>query len=215
MIAQTQYHILHCILSKRMKLAGILFFILISPNCFSQLGINFGLKAGVNFVNVTRTSGVDISDRRGYLLGGYIAPKPKKLVSFRSEFILSRQGYNYSTGSSSGNVDLDYLLLPQLLTINFTKFVQVHLGGQAAFLLNADVDSTGNGDSGSLLDYFNRFDYSLVAGAELFPLRKWLFVGARINVGLNNLSENGSGPNFIPGVDAKNNVVQIYAGIRL
>ena len=110
-------------------------------------------------------------------------------------------------------MNLDYLLLPQLITLNFGKKIQLHAGGQAAFLLNAKVDSTGGSSEGSLFDYFNRFDYGLVAGGEISPISGF-FVGSRINVSFNSVSKEGNRPNFIPGINAKNNVVQVYAGWR-
>jgi len=179
--------------------------------------LNIGVKGGINFANITSASSIKTSSSTGYMIGGYIAPKPKKTVGFHTEIILSRQGYNYKTNTNTGNVNLDYLLLPQLVTLNFSKRLQLHLGGQAAFLINASVDSTGSG-GGSLFDYFNRFDYGLAGGLELFPL-KGLFVGGRINVSLNRAnriaSQGGAWPNFIPRADARNNVVQLYAGWRL
>lgn len=182
--------------------------------CLSQLGI--GIKAGLNFADVKDATDINTNTRTGYMIGGYISPGKKKFLGFRSEIILSRQGYNYKTATNTGNVDLDYLLLPQLITVNFTKLIQIHAGGQAAFLLNAAVDSTGSG-SGSLFDYFHRFDYGVVAGAEIKPFFGF-FIGGRINVSLNNVNkeapQSGSWPNFIPRVDARNNVVQFYAGWR-
>lgn len=190
----------------------IIILLFLSPAMINaQLSI--AVKAGLNFANVTNASEVKASNRTGYLIGGYIAPKAKKLLGFRSEIILSRQGYDYKTNTNTGKVNLDYLLLPQLITLNFTKKVQLHVGGQAAFLLNAKVDSSNGNTGGSLFSYFNRFDYGLVAGGEISPLFGF-FIGARINVGLNNVSSEGNRPNFIPGVDAKNNVVQVYAGWR-
>ncbi|MGQ0738150.1 MAG: porin family protein [Bacteroidota bacterium] len=181
----------------------------------AQLGL--GLKAGLNFANVTNTTGFNNDSRTGYLIGGYFSPGKKKLMGFRSEIILSRQGYDYKSNTNTGNVNLDYLLLPQLVTLNFTKKFNVHAGAQAAFLLNATVDSTGSGNGGSLFDYFNRFDYGAVAGAEISPLLGF-FIGARMNISFNNANKEapvgGSWPNFIPRLDAKNNVVQLYAGWR-
>lgn len=184
----------------------------------AQLGINIAVKAGLNFANVTDAGGVNANSRAGYMIGGYFSKKPKKMLGFRSEIILSRQGYDYKTGTNSGTVDLDYLLLPQLITLNFTKKAQLHAGVQGAFLLNAKVDSAGNtGSNGSLFDYFNRFDYGVVAGGEVSPIFGF-FVGARINVSLNNVNKEapsgGNWPNFIPNVDVRNNVVQLYAGWR-
>ena len=85
------------------------------------------------------------------------------------------KGYNYKNNTNTGTVDLDYLLLPQLITFNFSKRFEVHLGGQAAFLMNAAVDSTG-GSGSSLFDYFNRFDYGVIGGLQIAPF-KGLFIG--------------------------------------
>ncbi|MBK7562601.1 MAG: PorT family protein [Chitinophagaceae bacterium] len=188
----------------------IIILLLLSPVLLNAQ-LRIGVKAGLNFANVTNASEIKAGNRTGYMIGGYIAPKPKKMFGFRSEIILSRQGYDYKT-SSSGKVNLDYLLLPQLITLNFGKKIQLHAGGQMAFLLNASVDSTGSG-SGSLFDYFNRFDYGLAAGAEIYPFMGF-FIGGRINISFNDISVGGIRPNFIPDINAKNNVVQLYAGWR-
>lgn len=184
---------------------------------FAQFAFNIGVKAGLNFANVTNATSINSENRTGYLLGGFIATKSKKLFGFRSEFILSRQGYDYKTNTNTGTVNLDYLLLPQLLTIRFSKFIQLQAGGQAAFLLNAKVDSSGGNGNGSLFDYFNRFDYAFVAGGEVSPISGF-FVGARLNTSFKKVTQEtpigGRWPNFIPTLDARNNVVQLYAGWR-
>ena len=194
----------------------ILVVLLFSPaTLFAQLGI--GIKAGLNFANVTSTAGINANNRSGYMVGGYISPKPKKLLGYRSEIMISRQGYDFKTNNNTGTVNLDYLLLPQLITLNFTKRFEIHAGGQIAFLLNAKADSSNN-NSGSVFDYFNRFDYGIVGGLQASPI-SGLFIGARINIGLNNINREqalgaGSPPNFFPREFVKNNVVQVYAGWR-
>lgn len=197
-----------------MRRIYFLLFLVLPGTGFAQFGWNIAVKAGINFANVTNASEVNADNRTGYMFGLYTTPKNKKTLGFRSEIMLSRQGYDYSTGTNTGTVDLDYLLLPQLITLQFTRFVQLHVGGQIAFLLNAKVDSTGGSGNGSLLDYFKRFDYGFVAGGEVFPF-KGLFAGTRVNISLDNITIKSNRPNFIPDIDAKNNVVQVYVGIRL
>lgn len=193
----------------------IFLFMLVCFPLMLSAQIKIAVKAGLNFANVSDPAGINADSRTGYMLGGYIAPKPKGIFGFRSEILLSRQGYNYKTNTNTGHVDLDYLLLPQLLTINFTKKANIHAGPQIGFLMNAGVDSTGN-SGGSLLQYFKKVNLSLAAGAEVSPLFG-LFFGARVNVGMNNTNDgtNSGNPNFIPRVNMKNNVVQVYVGWRL
>lgn len=198
-----------------MKKVVLLLFLFASLGCGAQL--TAGVKAGLNFVNVTNTVGIQADSRSGYMIGAFLSPKPKKLFGFRTEVLLSRQGYDYKNGTSTGSVNLDYLLLPQLLTINFTKRAEAHIGGQLAFLLNAGVDSTGGGSNSSLFDYFNRFDYGLAGGLQVSPF-SGLFIGARMNISLHNLNKEQPlgtpSPRFVPKEFIKNNVVQLYAGWR-
>jgi hypothetical protein len=184
---------------------------------FAQIG----LKAGLNFANVTKTSSIDNSSQSGFHGGIVITPHSKGLMGYRTEILFSRQGYNFKTSTNTGNVNLDYILLPHLMAINITKFFQIQVGGQMAFLINATADSTNNtGGSnnpyGELMDYYNKFDFGLGGGIEVHPL-KGLLVGARLNISLTNLykiPESGQVPSFIPTVDVKNNLFQIFAGWR-
>lgn len=189
--------------------------LLLLPLC-AGAQIQIGIKAGLNFANVTNTAGINADSRTGYMIGGFIAPKPKGFFGFRSEIILSRQGYDYKSNTNTGHVNLDYLLLPQLFTLNFTKKAQLHAGPQFGFLMNAAVDSSGGSSGGSLFSYFNRFNLGLAGGAEVSPLFG-LFFGARMNLSLSNMNSNTSSgnPNFIPKANIKNNVVQVYVGWRL
>jgi hypothetical protein len=193
------------------KLIFCLFFL--TP-LYSFGQIKVGVKAGLNLVNVTETSELDTKLYTGYFIGGYISPKQKGILGYRSELILSRQGYNYKTNTNTGKVDLDYLLLPQLLVLKFTKKFQVHVGGQIAFLLNAQVDSTSGDSHGSLFSYFSRFDYGAVAGFEVSPLSGFV-TGSRLNISLPDIGKkNESAPNFISKDLIRNNVLQVYIGWR-
>lgn len=195
----------------------IFVFLLVFPVCiFAQIG----LKAGLNFANVTKASSVNNSSRSGFHAGIFLAP-PSRVLGSRTELLFSRQGYNYKTGTNTGNVNLDYIMLPQYMTINITKYFQIQLGGQMAFLLNAKVDSSASNESSAsgnkIMDYYNKFDYGYGGGIEIHPV-KGLLIGARVNISLGNLYKNigdtsgGAKPSFIPKVDVKSNVFQVFAG---
>lgn len=189
----------------------------------SQGGIyaQIGIKAGLNFANVTRASSINNSSSSGFHAGIFIAPSSKKIIGSRTELIFSQQGYNYKTNTNTGKVNLDYIMLPQFMTINITKYFQIQLGGQMAYLLNAKVDSSNNKDNVSgnkTLALYNRFDYGYGGGIEVHPV-SGLLIGARVNISLGNLlpdssSYSGSSPSFIPKVNVKNNVFQIFVGWR-
>lgn len=188
----------------------------------SYLFGQIGLKAGLNFANVTKASSINNNSRSGFHAGLFLGSS-KRIIGSRTELIFSRQGYNYKTSTTTGNVNLDYIMLPQYMSINITKYFSIQLGGQMAILLNAKADSS-NGTSGSgsgepyakMMDYYNKFDYGYGGGIEIHPL-SGLLIGARVNISLSKLYDfssyaSGDSPSFIPKVDVKNNLFQIFAG---
>lgn len=177
-----------------------------------------GVKGGINFANVTKVSSINNTSRSGFHVGAFISPLSRGLFGSRTELIYSRQGYDYKTNTNTGNVSLDYITLPQMMTINLTRLFQVQLGGQVSYLLNADVDSTGGTGGGTvnaLMDYYNRLDFGLSGGIEIHP-KKNLLLGARMNIGLTKLYKDaapGSGsPSFVPKEAVKNNLFQVFIG---
>lgn len=192
----------------------MLFLLLVSPCCmFAQ----FGAKAGLNFANVSKASSINSSSRSGFHAGLFIAPVSKKIFSSRTELLFSRQGYNYKTSTNTGNVNLDYIQMGQLMSINITKYLSLLFGAQTAYLVSARVDSSngGNGTGNAIMDLYNRIDYGYALGAEVHPF-KGIIIGARYNVSLAKVYkdiQNFQRPSFTS-EDAKNNVVQLFAGWR-
>ena len=194
-------------------------------------GIGFGIRGGFNFANVTNASSINATSLAGYHFAIFLAPQSKSVLGSRTELIYSRSGYNYASDTAGGSVNLDYIMLAQYMAIHITKFVEIDLGGQTGYLLNAKVDSskqvnTGNAEANAAINYYNRFDAGFGFGAEIHPFMG-IIVGARYNISLTNLYKNefssvsmGSGgqpPSFVPstsGLNFKNNIIQLYAGYR-
>jgi hypothetical protein len=180
----------------------------------------FGIKAGLNFAKVSNASSINSSNKSGFHAGLLLAPPSKKIISSRTELVFSRQGYDYKTSSNTGNVDLDYIQMGQLASINITKYVSLLLGAQTAYLISAQADSTKNsggtgGSYNSIMNLYNRIDYGYALGAEVHPVMG-LIIGARYNVSLSKVYKDLQSfqmPSFTS-EDAKNNVVQIFAGWR-
>lgn len=191
----------------------------------SSLGI--GLKAGLNFADITNASAINSKSQTGYHAGVFL-DIGSKLFGSRMELLYSRQGYDYSYGSSSGSVKHDYIAMAQLLAINITRFVQVQVGMQLGYLLHAKIDSsqtTGNASVDNLLSYYNRFEYALAGGLEIHPIAGFL-IGARYTTSLSDLykqpssvSPQGTGyyqliTSGSGSVNFKNNIIQIFIGYR-
>lgn len=183
--------------------------------------IGIGLKAGLNFANVTSTASLNNSSRTGFVAGIFLAPSSHGILGYRTELLFSRQGYDYKNNRNTGSVNLDYILFTHLFTINITKFVQLQLGGLTAFLINAKADSSQSSQSLNPytrdLDFYNKFDYGATGGIEIHPVLG-LLIGARYNYFFGDLYKmpaSGSGfqqPSFIPTVNVKNNLLQVFVG---
>jgi hypothetical protein len=176
-----------------------------------------GVKAGLNFSNVSNTSSISHSNETGYNIGVSLVPKSKSIFSSKTELIFSKQGYNYSTNSLRGTADLLYIMLPTYMCINITRFFQIHIGAQMAYLINAKADSTTTSGSTypfpDAVQYYNRFDYGLGGGVEIHPF-KGLLIGTRMNISLAKLYSDATSGQFpsLASVDVKQNLFQLYAG---
>jgi Outer membrane protein beta-barrel domain len=187
--------------------------------------IGIGLRAGLNFANITHASDLNSSSQTGYHIGLFFSPPGRILASY-TELVFSRQGYDAATGENSASTKLDYLYFQQLVAINITKYVQLQLGGYSGYLLNAKkdssssqtaLDSAGLGSYGSLLSSFNRFDYGVTGGLEIHPIGG-LLIGARYNLSFNGLYKQAftlqPGSASSPTINPKNNVIQLFVGYR-
>lgn len=186
--------------------------------------LGLGIKAGLNFTNITSASSISNSSETGYQVGIFLDPSTKSILGSRTELLYSHQGYNYATGQTTGKIFLDYLMLAQLMSINITHFFQIQIGTQIAYLLSAKDDnnlpSTGNASADALLNYYNRIDFGFSGGLEVRPFMG-IIVGARYNLSLTNLykipdTENIP-PSYVPtssDLNFKNNLVQVYVGYR-
>ena len=189
-----------------------------------SLGI--GIKAGLNFTNITSASDISNSSETGYQVGLFLDPSTQSILGSRTELVFSHQGYNWSTGQTTGKTFLDYLMLAQLMSINITRFFQIQVGTQIAYLLSAKVDSnkqsTGYAPADQILDYYNRFDFGFSGGLEVRPFMG-IILGARYNFSITNLykiptsTSSQPPPSYIPStsdINFKNNLVQVYVGYR-
>ncbi|MBZ5857704.1 porin family protein [Flavihumibacter profundi] len=188
--------------------------------------LGLGIKAGLNFTNITSAAEINNTSETGFQVGIFLDPSSRKILGSRTELVYSSQAYNYSTGLTTGNVKLNYVMLSQLMAINITRFFQIQLGGQIAYLLNAQADNskmtTGIASIDNALSYYNRIDAGFGFGLEVRPF-KGILVGARYNISMTNLykmpdtSMIQDNPNYVPsgsGLNFKNNLLQFYIGYR-
>jgi len=184
--------------------------------------LGIGLKAGLNFSNITNASAINASSQTGFH-AGVLLDIGSKVIASRMEFLYSKQGYDYSSDSGKGSVTHGYIVMAQMVAINITRFVQLQVGAQMGYLLNAKAtsnqQSTGIASVDNILSTYNRFDYGYGGGIEVHPIAG-LLVGARYSVSFSNLYKNAfsvsnsGSASYSSGIDFKNNLVQVFMGYR-
>ena len=194
----------------------------------------FGFRVGLNYAKVSGGSdSVQYHYKPGLMIAVFFAPPGTGVIGYKSELLYSKQGFDYTNpNGTNGTVSNDYLMIPQMMTINITKYVQLQAGAFAGYLLsskdsNIPKTTTDNDPSKMMLDIMNRFDYGAAAGIEIHPF-KGMILNARYNMGFAKLYKEQSDiaqtnptpvPSFNPlakyeNIDTKNAVIQLSVGYR-
>lgn len=191
--------------------------------------IDFGFRVGLNYAKVSGSAdSMQYQYKQGLMIAVFLNPHYKGIIGSRHEFLYSRQGFRYTDSKGhSGTMSNDYLMVPQMMTINITKFVQLQIGIFAGYLLRSqdsnDSSRTTSSDySAYYLNLMNRIDYGAAGGIEIHPF-KGLTLNARYNMGFAKMykKQNSSAATpynpsmyFMPyqNIDTKNAVVQFSVG---
>jgi opacity protein-like surface antigen len=143
------------------------------------------------------------------------------MVGVQAELLYSTKGSttNYSAlfdlVDQEVDFNLNYIELPILASVRLAEIVDLQLGGYAAYLLSANVSSSGDLGSGSEeldRDNFKSMDFG-IAGGVAFNVGSNLQVGVRYLHGLNDIADSDAS-DLVLG-DAKNRVAQLYLGVGL
>ena len=118
---------------------------------------NFGIKAGVNYAQLSGESVASQSSRIGARTGIYWNRTVFNSFLLQFELLYSQQG----------NADLlyDYVVFPALLKVDLAENINLQLGGEVSFLTNAKMKAaSGNTD---IRDEIQSFDVPAVLGVGL------------------------------------------------
>jgi hypothetical protein len=178
-----------------------------------------GIKGGVNFTNLYVNDVEDENMKLGFNLGLFAKMPITPGFSIQPEILYSVKGSKITydlgiLGSNEYRFNLNYVEVPVLAVINVAKNFNLHAGGYAAYLAQANIkrenDDAPNDQIADLNeDNFNRFDYGLVGGIGLDIEN--VTIGARYNYGLR---EVGKADNFGSQAlkNSKNSAISLYIG---
>ena len=193
---------------KKLTLLTIVLLVGIVVQSNAQAGFRLGLKGGLNFANIDTDT--DASSRTGYHVGAFATIKVSKFA-IQPELIYSSQGAEFEfSGLEDAKSNFNYLNIPVLLKLYLIGGLNLQLGPQFGFLLNAESDNNVLEEfveTSDLKDAYKGSDVSLGLGAGI-DLPFGLTADARYNLGLSEIDDNAAL------ASQKNQVFQLSIGYR-
>lgn len=171
-------------------------------------GVDFGVKAGVNFANIGGDESDDFSSRTSFHFGVTAGISVSDNFTVQPELVYSAQGASIDFGGGEdGDIKLDYLNLPIMAQFQVADGFSIEVGPQFGFLLSAKADD--GDDEEDLKDFVKGLDLSAGVGVN-YGMASGLNFGARYNLGLSNINDGDDSDDF----KNQNNVIQVSIGYR-
>ncbi|MFW6371583.1 MAG: porin family protein [Bacteroidota bacterium] len=194
---------------------------LISAGSYAQF-TQYGVKAGLNLSNLTVDDTSDRNLRTGFHAGVFGRLGISEFFSLQPELLYTTKGFtnNYDLAVASSEVDfnLNYIEIPVNVVYHLSEDFAFQLGPYVGYLAGANVETNNEvldffdfeTDSELDRDNFKSIDFGITAGLD-FTLEQFIF-GFKYNMGLTGVAKDNI-PGELLGDEAKNSVIQVYAGI--
>ena len=167
----------------------------------------YGVKAGVNYADVSFDGEVASSGRVGLLAGGFATIPLFGWLAVQPEVIYTVKGTAVDVADIKSDLIVDYVEVPLLARISIRRKIYVAVGPSMAFRVRARSRTAfgGSTEEIDLKEDVESFDLGVV-GAAGIDLGRWVFDG-RYTHGLSDIDARD---------DAKmrNRVLSVSAGIR-
>jgi opacity protein-like surface antigen len=170
--------------------------------------VSFGVKGGVNFSSMTGEDIDNPDSRTSFHVGALVEIPVSDMFSVQAEAMYSGKGFDFEyegTDGDNAELQLDYIDVPVLAKIYVTKGLSIEAGPQISFLINEELDSNPNSDSGDVdLDSAESVDFGLAGGLS-FQTDMGIFATGRYSYGLSEIYKD---------VDVHNTNFQIGIGYK-
>lgn len=171
-----------------MKKVLILLMVVGTSLNLSAQGLDFGVKAGVNFSSVRDASGLD--NRTGFVAGVFAGGKLGDKLGVQADLLYSQQGAEFELGS----FNLDYVNVPIVLKYYLSDSFNFHVGPQFGVLINDDAQTVVGETINDIAT--NDFDITAVLGLG-FDLPMGIRLEGRYNFGLSDVTKTEKGKNSV------------------
>jgi hypothetical protein len=167
---------------KRIIISAVM--LLLIKGAFAQ-HVEYGIKGGVNFTNLSNDAADDNADTKtGFHLGGLAHIHLNRSFAIQPEIVYSTQGAEYG----DDKLKLNYINVPVLAQYMFGNGFRVQTGPQLGILTTSQWK---RGNTETDVDDFSNADFSWSFGAG-YVGRKGLGIDARYNLGLTDVTKSNT-----------------------
>ncbi|MBC8154642.1 MAG: PorT family protein [Bacteroidetes bacterium] len=184
----------------------------------AQSTARFGIKGGLNASTLFIDNVDNRRERIGFHAGVFAQAPITSFIAIQPELLYTTKGasadYNLPLFRGKNTFQLNYAELPLLLTFKLGNTAELQAGPYAAYLLNANIKTEGSFGSGTRdinADNFNRLDYGLAGGLNVYFGKA--LIGLRYGQGLNRIASDGIGRDLLG--NTKNAVGMVSVGFSL
>ncbi|MEZ4857639.1 MAG: porin family protein [Flavobacteriaceae bacterium] len=181
-----------------MKKVLILVVITLTTTTFFAQGVDLGLKAGVNFANLTDAS--NLEGRTGFVFGAFAGGKFGDKLGIQGDLLYSQQGAEFD----GDKIDLNYVNVPVVLKYFLTDQIHIHAGPQFGFVVDDNIANVFNDIAES-----ESFDLSGIVGIGV-DLPMGIRLDGRYNFGLSDVISSNDTTTVESG--GKNSVITLSVG---
>lgn len=169
--------------------------------------MSYGVKAGVNYADVSFDGDVPSSGRVGLLAGGFVTIPLFGWLAVQPEVIYTVKGTTVDVADIKSDLIVDYVEVPLLARISIRRKIYVAVGPSMAFRVRARSRTAfgGSTEEIDLKEDVESFDLGVV-GAAGIDLGRWVFDG-RYTHGSSDIDARDD-------AKVRNRVLSVSAGIR-
>jgi hypothetical protein len=167
---------------KRIIISAVM--LLLIRGAFAQ-HVEYGIKGGVNFANLSNDAADNKADTKtGFHLGGLAHIHLTRSFAIQPEIVYSTQGAEYG----DDKLKLNYINIPVLAQYMFGNGFRLQTGPQVGILTTSEYES---GKTETDVDNFSNADLSWSFGAS-YVGRSGLGIDARYNLGLTDVTKSNA-----------------------
>ena len=168
-------------------------------------GATFGIKAGVNFANMSGDDTDGLNSLTAFVGGGFVEFPMSPAISIQPEVLYSQKGAKFDNPGTDVSFKFDYVDIPVLFKYTMpgeSARPYFLFGPSVGFNINSERSADGQSED---LDTVASTDFGLVFGIGA-NFQKFLIEG-RYDLGLSNINDDDTDPRI-----RNNTVFQLMLG---